>query len=220
MTAMEFIPELVLRDPAAGAAMLTQLFGFRAEAGGLLALGDQRIALAAGRPEGAGVLHHLALGVADTPAALREVLARGGTLERAETPDGPVLIPEFWEQGAEYVFIEGPEGARVELCARPGMARPGLPGHDHIGIACRDLAAMRQFFLSLGLTEALATILRRTTGDVAVSFLTTGRSTVELYRLPEPPARSAAPFWRRLLVPGLAAPLEGPEGVVLAPFTP
>lgn len=215
----EIVPELVLDDPAAGAARLARNLGFAAD-GPLWRLGSQRIALRQGVASGHGAVDHLALAVDAVAPALAAVCARGGRPDRAITPDGPVLIPEFWDAGTEYVFVEGPEGARIELCARPGSTRPGLPGHDHLGIACRDLPGMRAFFLSLGLAEIAATVLRRTSGDVAVAFLSTGVSTVELYAPPVPPAPAAAPFWRSLMLAGLTEVRQGPEGITLRPLTP
>jgi catechol 2,3-dioxygenase-like lactoylglutathione lyase family enzyme len=215
----EIVPELVLRDPAAGAAMLRHQVGFVPE-GAFLRLGNQRIALRQGASSGHGPMDHLALAVDAVAPALAAVVARGGKADAAVTPDGPVLIPEFWDAGTEYVFVEGPEGARIELCARPGSTRTGLPGHDHLGIACRDLAALRGFFLNLGLTEIAATVLRRPAGDVAVAFLSTGVSTVELYVPPIPPVPAAGPFWRGLMLAGLTEARQGPEGVVVRPLTP
>ena len=215
----EVIPELVLKDPEAGAGMLRRQLGFVPD-GVLLRLGSQRIALRQGVSSGHGPMDHLALAVEAVAPSLADVVARGGRADRAITPDGPVLIPEFWDAGTEYIFVEGPEGARIELCARPGSARPGLPGHDHLGMACRDLPGMRAFFLDLGLTEIAATVLRRATGDVAVAFLSTGVSTVELYAPPVPPPPSAAPFWRGLMLAGLAEARQGPEGVVVRPLVP
>ncbi len=218
-SAREIVPELVLQDPAAGAALLRHRLGFVPDAG-LLRLGSQRVALRQGVSSGHGPMDHLALAVDAVAPALAGVIARGGTADAAVTPDGPVLIPEFWDAGTEYIFVEGPEGARIELCARPGSTRPGLPGHDHLGIACRDLPAMRAFFLGLGLTEIAATVLRRATGDVAVAFLSSGLSTVELYAPPVPPVPAAAPFWRGLMLAGLTEAQQGPEGLLVRPLTP
>lgn len=215
----EIIPELVLNDPVGGAVLLRRQLGFVPD-GGLLRLGSQRIALRQGVSSGHGPMDHLALAVDAVAPALADVVARGGRADAAVTPDGPVTIPEFWDAGTEYVFVEGPEGARIELCARPGSTRPGLPGHDHLGIACRDLPAMRAFFLGIGLTEIAATVLRRTSGDVAVAFLSTGISTVELYAPPVPPVPAAAPFWRSLILAGLTEARQGPEGLVLRPLRP
>ncbi len=215
----EIVPELVLKDPVAGADLLRHQLGFMPD-GALLRLGSQRIALREGASSGHGPMDHLALAVDAVSPALVEVVARGGRADAAVTPDGPLLIPEFWDAGTEYVFVEGPEGARIELCARPGSTRPGLPGHDHLGIACRDLPAMRAFFFELGLTEVAATVLRRATGDVAVAFLSTGVSMVELYAPPTPPAPAAAPFWRSLMMAGLTGARQGPEGIAVRPLTP
>ena len=217
---MRIVPELAVRDVAAAAAMLRDVFGFAGE-GAVLTLGDQAVALvAAERAAGQGGIDHLALAVADVDAALAALQARGARLE-ATTPEGPREIAEFWEGGVRYVFLEGPEGARIELCARlPQDGRAGLPGHDHIGIPCTDLAATEGFFLGLGLRPLAAVDLRRDDGVTKVRFLAAGDSVVELY---EPPALrgAVAPFaaeglWRglRLEGAGIAPGLRiGPDGL-------
>jgi len=223
MAAIRIVPELAVMDPAAAAAMLRDVFGF-AGTGEVLALGDQAVALvAAERAAGQGGIDHLALAVADVDAALAGMRARGARLE-ATTPEGPREIAEFWEGGVRYVFLEGPEGARIELCARlPQDGRAGLPGHDHIGIPCTDLAATEGFFLGLGLRPLAAVDLRRDDGVTKVRFLAAGDSVVELY---EPPALrgAVAPFaaeglWRglRLEGAGIAPGLRiGPDGLRVA----
>jgi len=216
-----FIPRLHVRDTAAAAEQLAQVFGFRPEGGPhRLRLGDQRVELhqdlsAAGH----GRIDHLALAVDDVDAALAAALARGGVLDGDVTPDGPVFIPEFWTAGARYAFLKGPEGARIEFCARPGTSRPGLPGHDHIGIPCIDLPAVRGFFRSLGCKDIAATTLIRAEGDVAVAFLGLGRSVIELYCPPGQAAGSVASGgnWRGLVLDaaGPAEQILGPEGILI-----
>ncbi len=218
MTEPRIVPELALADPEAGAALLARVFGFAPAGSGRMRLGAQVIELVRDPAvPGHGVIDHLALAVEDVERALAQALARGGQIDRAVTPDGPLFIPEFWTSGTRYVFLEGPEGARVELCARPGTDRPGLPGHDHIGIACRDLAEMRAFFLSQGLTEIAATTLLRETGNVAVCFLGIGGSVVELYAPPGLDGVPAPGRWRRLILEGGggAGAITGPEGIRL-----
>lgn len=219
---MRIVPELAVRDRATAAQMLIQVFGFRAEGGpdGLLCLGDQAVALVAARDAGHGVIDHLALAVADVDAALAQLEARGGRLD-GTTPDGPREIAEFWETGVRYVFLEGPEGARIELCARlGGGGRGGLPGHDHLGIPCTDIAATEGFFLSLGLVPVAGVDLARAEGVTKVRFLSAGQGMVELY---EPPTLrgAAAPFaaeghWRGLRLIGAAGAAGlriGPDGL-------
>jgi catechol 2,3-dioxygenase-like lactoylglutathione lyase family enzyme len=217
VTARALIPELRLGEVAAGAVLLRTLFGFVADGPDGLRLGTQRIALGSdAETKGHGLIDHLALAVDDVESAVAAVQAKGGQLDSAVTPDGPLFIPEFWKEGTRYTFFAGPEGARIELCARPGLARAGLPGHDHIGIAVRDFAEMRRFFLDLGLSEIAATVLERPGGNIPVSFLGLGASVVELYA---PPGLAAAPrppgFWRRLILEGAdeTGPLHGPEGI-------
>jgi catechol 2,3-dioxygenase-like lactoylglutathione lyase family enzyme len=209
-------PELWVSDVAAAETQLCREFGFRAEGRGRLRLGGQLVEIVAGNgPAGHGLIDHLALAVDDAEAALRECRARGARLADV-TPDGPMFIPEFWKAGVRYVFLEGPEGARIELCSRSGVTRSGLPGHDHVGIACRDLQEMREFFLHLGLAEIAATTLVRPEGNIGVCFLQIGVSVVELYSPPDLPRTPRPPgFWRRLVLEGAheAGPLMGPEGI-------
>ena len=216
-----FIPRLHVRDTAAAGDQLTQVFGFRPDgAPDRLRLGDQRIELHQdASAAGHGRIDHLALAVEDVDTALAAALARGGVLVRDVTPDGPLFIPEFWTAGTRYVFLKGPEGARIELCARPGPARPGLPGHDHIGIPCSDLPAMAAFFRSLGCADIAATTLIRDGGNVSVAFLGLGTSVIELYCPPQGAAALVAPLghWRGLVLVGSGQTdqVEGPEGMVI-----
>lgn len=214
---VEIVPELQVQDTASARAMLVGVFGFT-EADGLLALGSQRIALIPADAEPShGGIDHLALAVDDVDAALATLLARGAELEET-TPDGPKEIAEFWEGGVRYVFLRGPEGARIELCARlGGVARAGLPSHDHIGIPCTDIAATEAFFLSLGLTQVSAVDLHRPEGVIPVRFLAAGSSIVELYG---PPGHDGAAlpkrgFWRGLRLSGTGQDglREGPDGL-------
>lgn len=217
---MEIIPELCVRDCAAAKAMLASVFGFT-DMGDLMALGSQRIVLVQGHGIIThGGIDHLALAVTDLPATLATLLAKGARLE-STTPQGANRIAEFWDAGITYVFLEGPEGARIELCQRlPVDTRAGLPGHDHIGIPCTDIADSVAFFESLGCLPLSSVSLTRDDGVTEVRFLSAGKSVVELY---EPPAlREAKPafadngFWHglRLLGSGLEkGPRNGPDGL-------
>lgn len=211
------IPELSVRDPAAAALALAR-FGFVVDAG-LWRLGTQALCLRAsgeGDAQGHGRIDHVALTVPDLDAALAEAQGRGIALDAAVTPDGAETVPEFWDAGLRYVYLAGPEGARIELCQRVGITAPA-PGQDHVGIPCADLARMAGFFLDHGATPIADFALPRAGGVIPVRFLAFHSGMVELYR-PAEPARAAAGHWSRLLVPGLAAPLEGPEGLRLAPL--
>lgn len=224
MTA-DIVPELQVQDTEAARAMLRDVFGFSA-VDGLMVLGTQRIAVvqAEGAPDHGGI-DHLALAVDDVDAAMAAYVARGTGLE-STTPEGPREIAEFWDNGVRYVFLRGPEGARIELCARlgsglgsgpGGVARAGLPSHDHIGIPCTDITATEAFFLSLGLTRVSAVDLHRPEGVIPVRFLAAGASIVELYG---PPGHDGAAlpkrgFWRglRLTGTGQEGLREGPDGL-------
>ncbi|MBP1805746.1 VOC family protein [Rubellimicrobium aerolatum] len=214
------IPELVLRDPEAGADRLGRLFGFRPE-GDRMVLGSQSVILSAGEPDGRhGRIDHIALSVPDLGAALRECVGRGAHISDA-TPEGPVHIAEFWEGGVDYVFLDGPEGAKMELLARRPPAPRAAWGHEHIGLSCAEFAPMRDWLLGLGFIEQSRVTLHRPGGDVEASFLAWGDDVVELYCLPEtranPTLNAGRGFWR-LRAEGLDGPQTGPEGVEILPL--
>ena len=171
-----------------------------------------------GEPEGQlGPIDHLALSVPDVPAALGACLARGARLPPGG--EGPQSIAEFWENGVDYVFLEG---AKVELFARRPPAPSGPWGHDHIGVSCAELGPMRDFFLGLGLEERAAVTLERPEGRIGVAFLAWGEDVVELYSLPEvradPSLYAGAGTWRRLRSEGIDGVRFGPEGVEVRPL--
>lgn len=210
---MPVIPELAVADPAAARIMLRHVFGF-VEDGALMRLGDQSVAIVAGEA-GHGTIDHLALAVPDPDAACAALLARGARLDASVTPDGPLEIPEFWTAGVRYVFLEGPDGARIELIAN--TANPHGPGHDHIGIPCSDIAASATFFAGLGASPMAQISLIRPEGETQVRFLVLQDSVLELY---QPPVYRPVPGigkWQRLLISGVTA-TTGPDGLTIAPL--
>lgn len=219
---IEIIPELCVQDADAARILLAEVFGF-VETAGLMCLGNQRIAIVQGAGDiGHGGIDHLALAVSDVPAALAALQSKGAVIE-ATTPHGPQGIAEFWDHGIAYVFLAGPEGARIELCARlPQDTRTGLPGHDHIGIPCTDIAASVAFFQGLGFATLHSVSLTRPDGVTEVRFLSAGGSVVELYEPPHlrgtTPAFAPNALWHGLRLLGTGRPqgaLTGPDGLRL-----
>lgn len=208
------VAELMLQSPQAGGKAL-ESFGFR-EDGGLWRLGSQALRLVEGRPQGHGRIDHLALTVPDIDAAVAALAAKGIALDPAITPNGPELIPEFWEDGLRFVYLAGPEGARIELCQRVTGA-PDAVGHDHVGIPCHDLSAMQDFFVAQGARLTAAVDLQRPEGVIPVRFLAFHDGVIELFQPPSAP-RAAQGLWSRLLVAGLSAQIQGPEDLILAPL--
>ena len=208
------VPELTVRDLDAAAVGLAG-FGFTFDSG-LWRLGDQALRLVAGHAPGHGRIDHIALTVPDMDAALARLSTLGIVLDPAITPNGPEIIPEFWDDGLRYVYLVGPEGARIELCQRIANA-PKAPGHDHIGIPCHDISTLQAFFQAQGATPVAAFTLSRPDGVTPVRFLAFNGGMIELYQ-PATPARAARGLWSRLLVQGLSAVVEGPEGLHLAPL--
>ena len=219
---LSIVPELAVADPAAARHLLAQQFGFVAR-GDHMVLGDQSIALlGTDHSPTHGKIDHLALAVPDVDRAAAQMMANGAQLE-ATTPNGAQEIAEFWETGVRYIFLAGPEGARIELISRRGGdIRPGLPGHDHLGIPCSDIAASTRFFADLGLQPIAAVDLIRPDGVTEVRFLQAGASVVELYSPPSlrgtTPAFPTPALWNALHLVGSDLPKGdriGPDGLIL-----
>lgn len=225
IAAFRIVPELAVGSVSAALAQMAGVFGFRAD-GARLTRGDQVIALVplAGQT-GHGVIDHVALKAMDTDAAAAAALARGGVIDRGVTPDGPMEIAAFWDAGVRFQFMQGPEGARLEFCARRGvtLAQPcgldaALAGHDHIGICCRDIDASVGFYQLLGFDLAFATTLAPADGPLPVRFLARNDQVLELY---SPASRRSGAMvlparghWQglRLEGAGRSAVLAGPDG--------
>jgi catechol 2,3-dioxygenase-like lactoylglutathione lyase family enzyme len=209
------VPELSVANPETAATALTA-FGFAPQAG-LWCLGSQAVRLVQGQPQGHGRIDHVALGVPDMDAALDRLVGRGIALDAGVTPNGPELIPEFWEDGLRFVYLSGPESARIELCQRITGAASAI-GQDHVGIPCDDLATVQAFFLGQGATPIAAVDLIRPEGMIPVRFLAFHGGVIELYQPAEARAVAGQGLWSRLLVDGLATVVHGPEGLTLAPL--
>ena len=217
------VPVLCVADVPAAVGLLGAVFGFAPESSARVRRGDQIIELMAapaGIVPGHGPIDHLALAVGDADAAMQALLACGGQLDAGVTPDGPLEIAAFWENGVRYVFFTGPDGAHIELCAQRGvgLGDATLRGHDHIGISCRDIAASEAFYTGLGMRLAFSATLDAPAGQVPVRFLRRGGFTVELYSPPELRAgqmvRSETPLWHGLRFEGAgrSGVFAGPDG--------
>ena len=209
------VPELTVVDPDS-AALALAAFGFAAD-GGLWRLGDQAIRLVRGQHQGHGRIDHIALSVPDMDTVLARLMTQGIALDAGVTPNGPELIPEFWDNGLRFVYLSGPETARIELCQRLTGAAPAI-GQDHVGIPCDDLDAVQRFFQAQGATPIAAVDLIRPEGTIPVRFLTYQGGVIELYQPAARRAVSGHGLWSRLLVGDLAAEVHGPEGLTLAPL--
>jgi hypothetical protein len=76
---------------------------------------------------------------------------------------------------------------------------------------------MQAFFAAQGATLTAAVDLNRPEGVIPVRFLAYAGGVIELYQ-PKAATRSTQGLWSRLLVPGLPATLDGPEGLILSPL--
>ncbi|WP_431301135.1 VOC family protein [Tabrizicola sp. BL-A-41-H6] len=213
---MALVPELCLTDPEAGIAFLHRVFGFAAD-GSTLTLGSQTLRVRrVDTAQSHGRIDHIALAVPDIDASLARLLAGGASLDSAVTPNGVGEIAEFWGDGIRYVYLQGPEAARIELCQR-NAGPVAEAGHDHIGIPCRDLARTQRFFEDQGAVLVAAVDLPRAEGTVPVRFLTYAGGMIELYA-PAGAGLREPGLWSRLLVEGLAGERVGPDGLILAPL--
>ncbi len=209
------VPELVLTRPEEGRDLLQRVFGFRPD-GRMLRLGTQALIVTGGAVEGHGRIDHIALAVPDIDAALGQLTRAGAKLDPVITPNGAEVIPEFWDDGIRFVYLSGPQSARIELCQRVTRAAP-VTGHDHIGIPCCDLPAMQRFFEGQGAILTAAVELHRPEGVIAVRFLDYAGGVIELFA-PATPARASRGLWSLLRISGLGAEVTGPEGLILAPL--
>ena len=209
------VPELTVQNTDQAARALETVFGFAPD-GGLWHRGSQAVRLVVGQPQGHGRIDHIALTVPDMDVAVAGLRAAGAAFDAAVTPNGPQLIPEFWDDGIRFVYFSGPFTARIELCQRITGAAPEV-GHDHIGIPCHDLAAMQAFFEGQGALLTASVDLDRPEGVIPVRFLAFSGGLLELYQ-PKHADRATHGLWSRLLVAGLPGPVEGPEGLILAPL--
>lgn len=219
------VPELAVSSVSMAVTLMAGAMGFCAQ-GGRLVRGDQVIVLvpAEGAPEH-GVIDHVALKALNTDAAAAAAVGRGAVIDRDVSPEGPQEIAAFWDKGVRYLFFQGPEGARLEFCARRGGELPpgtvlgaALAGHDHIGLCCRDIDASTGFYGRLGFDLAFATTLTPADGPLPVRFMARGGQMVELY---SPLSRRSGAMvlpgqgrWQglRLEGTGRSGMLTGPDG--------
>ncbi len=182
-------PVLAVRDPIKARKALIANFGW-VEDGKLMRLGEQAI-LVSGIGEFpkhfmALPLDHVALDVSDADSAYRTFSARGATLSKRYTPNGPRDIPEFWEHGVRFVFFEAPEGWPLEFCAENGRRmRNNSFGHSHYGIRCQSVENLERDLVSRGASRISEYSLGSGPDIVTVVFLRFGTAILELFD--EPP---------------------------------
>jgi len=163
-----------------------------------------------GEELGVGNIDHVALETFDLDAAILAVKAKWGTLDPDITPDGPALIPQFWDNGANFVFVQGPQSTRIELCNKVGADPPrmrrrmvNIGTHDHVGIQSPDLAASRAFYEGLGMSLVGDFTIPTPDGDIRANFLRRGEYMVELFSTPQARAGDVQfcrnPAWSALI---------------------
>lgn len=136
-------PVLSVRDPVSAGLLLKSQLGFQ-QSGDIWTLGEQAIKIVARGDVPANFIalpfDHLAIAVIDTDAHAKHFTAKGATLCKDYTPDGPREIAEFWEQGVRYVFFNGPDNAPIEFCEIKGRPHITKFSHSHIGVRRPSIA--------------------------------------------------------------------------------
>lgn len=182
------IAVLSVRNPAAAKDQLIREMAF-VDLGlwrelPLLGFGEQKILVVARGIVPDGMievpLDHLALRVPDVTAFFGSAMSKGARLDPAFTPDGPRVIPEFWDQGLCCVFFQGPDGAPLEFCQRIGSANSGI-GHDHFGVRCESIQSDIERLVELGGEEVASHNLESGSGKVRVFFMHYGNRMFELF---------------------------------------
>jgi catechol 2,3-dioxygenase-like lactoylglutathione lyase family enzyme len=180
------VRELTTPEPDTAGQLLAR-FDFVPERGPWR-LGSEAIRPMPGVPFGHGRIDQVALSMPDIDAALARLLMQGPRLAES-TPEGPETIPEVWDGGLRYVYLIGPDGARIELCQRQVGAVAAV-GQDHIAIPCTDRKATQRILSDQGAHPAATVDLHRADGVIPVRFLRFRGGMVKLYR---PPAAVAGP---------------------------
>ncbi len=176
------IPVLAVRDWEAAKRRLRDVFGFHEMAPDRMMLGDQVVLVCeTGSVPTAFVdlpFDHLALSAPDVDAALDDLTTRGATLDPTFTPAGPVEIPEFWSNGVRFVFLQGPEGAPIEVCQKLGVETG--PGHSHYGLRTPLLDETEDLLTNRGATRIARHVLKGTP-PVEVRFMARDDQVFELF---------------------------------------
>jgi catechol 2,3-dioxygenase-like lactoylglutathione lyase family enzyme len=198
MTAM-LCPVLAVAEPAAALDWFARLPGVTVDRtrGEARAGGDRLLVTDRAGAQGTREpFDHLALRVGDVDGLLATLRATGAALHPAFTPDGPREIAAFWDTGVRFVFLVGPEGVPIELCARRGTTdpRPAVLGLDHLGLRAADTAATAARLRAGGATDLASHILP---GDrpVSVAFLQEDGLVWEVFDEPAPPGLAAGGAW-------------------------
>ncbi len=186
-------PVIAATDPGQTLEWFAHLPGVTVDhQAGIVSCGDLHIRITAPdvRPSGFRPLpfDHLALRVGDVDEALLQVQRTGTSLHTDFTPDGPREIAAFWSTGVRFVFVSGPNGLPVELCAPRGRSGLGATctGLDHLGVRVRETGAGRAAILSRGGTEVAHYTLADSVPPVDVCFLAEGNLMWEVFDEPAP----------------------------------
>ena len=159
-----------------------------------MAFGNEVIAVVEAGKLPAGLmefrLDHVAFQVRNVDEAAKRFRARGAEYCKTFTPDGPLVISEFWESGIRYVFFNGPGGWPFEFCRKLGLDHDiGSEGHGHYSIRVSDINAVEARLKELG-AKSIASYRLGEQDVVDVRFMQVGDDTFEILNeapFPDPP---------------------------------
>jgi lactoylglutathione lyase len=122
----------------------------------------------------------------DIDKALNDALQAGAELDES-TPDGPVLVAQFWSKGAKYVMLKGPMGEKVELNQRldlnPARRKEMLGGWNHLGVPVTDIERSKNFYRQFGFTEIMYAEIPADGDAVKASMIEKDGFIIEVYQL-------------------------------------
>ncbi len=134
-----------------------------------------------------GHIDHITLDVLDVRRAMETTLQRGANLDAEYTPDGPVEGPQYWTAGVSYVFVDGPNGERIELNQRndlpPGRRSQNIGGWSHLGIPVTDIESSKQFYQRFGFALTMDVAIPSGEETVRIAMLEKDGFTLEFYQL-------------------------------------
>jgi lactoylglutathione lyase len=133
-----------------------------------------------------GHIDHITIDVLDVHAALREVTQKGAILS-PETPDGPIMIPQFWSKGVEYVFLTTNNGEKVELNQRhdldPKRRKNNINGWSHLGIPVTDIERTEAFYHQFGFKKVMEAVIPVEDQEIKASIMSFNDLFLEFYQL-------------------------------------
>jgi len=133
-----------------------------------------------------GHIDHFTIDVLDIDQALAEVKSKGAKLD-SSTPEGPLELNTFWSKGVRYVFLQGPQGEKIELNQRldlsPVRRINNLNGWAHLGIPTTNIIASNDFYHQFGFKEIMRAAIPTEEEAIQVLMLEKDGFILEIYQM-------------------------------------